>query len=103
MRNGQGRSWQSMLRRAGVAPDADLPTLRAKIERLGLVHDLVVANGRGLAAGGDAANYAIVWAGGRWRDPEVPFGEARSDASPARALAEALGRFQVIDPGYPLR
>ena len=103
MRNGQGRSWQAMLQRAGVAPDADLPTLRAKIERLGLVHDLVVANGRPVGDGVGTGSYAIVWAGGRWRDPEVPFGEARSDASPARALAEALGRFLVIDPGYPLR
>jgi hypothetical protein len=89
--------WWEILARAGVKLDADAGSLGAKIQQLGLHYETVNGTPHG------HANYAIVWAGGRPRDPEVAFGEARSETSLASALAEALGRFLVKDPGYPLR
>ena len=98
MRNGHANGWRDHLARAGVDPDADMATLRGMIARLGLLYATTPRTCE--QAGG---NYAVVWAGGWPRDPEVPFGEATADGSPSRALAEALGRFLVKDPGYPLR
>ncbi|HEX5499604.1 MAG TPA: hypothetical protein VFX03_10270, partial [Thermomicrobiales bacterium] len=94
-----GARWQTALRRIDLTPDAALATLAATIDNLQLLHDVAPASaGRGRSSG---AAYAIVWAGRRPRDPEVPFGEARSAAGPAAALAEALGQFLVKDPAYP--
>jgi hypothetical protein len=73
-------------------------TLRGLIERLGLLYSTAP---RTCEPAG--ASYAVVWSGGWPRDPEVPYGEATSDGPPSRALAEALGRFLIKDPGYPLR
>ena len=98
MQNGHANGWRDQLARAGVAPEADLTTLRGTIARLGLLY---ATSPRACEPAG--GNYAVVWAGGWPRDPEVPFGEATSDVSLAGALAEALGRFLVKDPGYPLR
>ena len=99
MRNGNGHApWSAALERAGVDPEADVTTLRGQIERLGLLYS---TSPRTCELVG--ANYAVVWAGGWPRDPEVPYGEAVSDGPPARSLAEALGRFLVKDPGYPVR
>ena len=103
MSNGQNAHWRGALERAGVDPEADAATLRVTIEKLGLLYDVAPAVAGGPNGRVDECSYAIVWAGGRPRDPEVCFAEARSDASSARALAEALGRFLVRDPGYPLR
>jgi hypothetical protein len=85
-----------------VAPDDEMIRLVSRIGELHLLYDIsppVGRNGRKLAP--DTA-FAIVWAGGRPRDPEVPFGEGRSESAPA-ALAEALGRFLLKDPAYPPR
>jgi hypothetical protein len=59
-------------------------------------------NGKESSARSTSAASAIVWAGGRPRDPEVPFGEGHSGSSSA-ALAEALGHFLLKDPAYPPR
>jgi hypothetical protein len=96
--NGQAVAWWTALERAGVDPEADVATLRGKVERLGLLYSTSARVCEPVAT-----NYAVVWAGGWPRDPEAPFGEATSDGSPSHALAEALGRFLVKDPGYPLR
>jgi hypothetical protein len=99
MRNENGHvPWSAALERAGVDPAADVTTLRGQIERLGLLFSTSPRSCE--PAGG---NYAVVWAGGWPRDPEVAYGEGRSDTSLAGALAEALGRFLVKDPGYPVR
>jgi hypothetical protein len=103
MGNGRNTHWRRALERAGVDPDADATTLRVTIEKLGLLYDVAASGAGGSNGRADECSYAIVWAGGRPRDPEVCFAEARSDASSARALAEALGRFLVRDPGYPVR
>jgi len=99
MQNGNGHvPWSAALERAGVDPEADVATLRRQIERLGLLYSTISR-----ACEPVGANYAVVWAGGWPRDPEVPYGEATAEGSPSRALAEALGRFLVKDPGYPVR
>jgi hypothetical protein len=103
MATGQPVSWWDGLERAGITAEADGPSLRAKIERLGLLYEVVAVSENGANGLAGSGGYAIVWSGGRPRDPEVAFGEARSQTSVARALAEALGRFLVKDPGYPVR
>ena len=96
--NGQTASWWTALERVGLDANADMTTIRGKIAHLGLLYSTAPR-----ACEPVAANYAVVWAGGWPRDPEAPFGEAATEGSPSRALAEALGRFLVKDPGYPLR
>jgi hypothetical protein len=96
------RPWQDALGRIGVAPDDAMATLIARIGELHLLYDIAPPNGKEGSARSTSAASAIVWAGGRPRDPEVPFGEGHSGSSSA-ALAEALGRFLLKDPAYPPR
>jgi hypothetical protein len=96
------RPWQDALGRIGVAPDDAMTTLIARIGELHLLYDIAAPNGKEGSSRGASAASAIVWAGGRPRDPEVPFGEGHSGSS-AAALAEALGRFLLKDPAYPPR
>ena len=98
--NGAHQPWRDALGRIGVAADDEMARLIARIGELHLLYDVAVPNG--MDAGARAMSAAIVWAGGRPRDPEVPFGEGRSGSS-AAALAEALGRFLLKDPAYPPR
>ena len=100
MGNGAPHPWRDALGRIGVAADDELAKLISRIEELHLLYEVAVPNGQD--GGTRAMNAAIVWAGGRPRDPEVPFGEGRSGSS-AAALAEALGRFLLKDPAYPPR
>jgi hypothetical protein len=102
-RNGASSQWQEALGRIGIGPDADMSALIARIGELQLHYDVNAPNGRSKSARPLAAASAIVWAGASWRDPEVPFGEAKSGSSGAAALAEALGRFLLKDPAYPPR
>lgn len=94
--------WRAVLSRVGVSADDEMATLVSRIGELHLLYDISAPEGR--AAGAPAADpvFAIVWAGGRPRDPEVPCGEGRAESS-AGALAEALGRFLLKDPAYPPR
>ena len=94
--------WGDALGRVGVAPDDEMAKVISRIDELYLLYDIAVPKGKedGLRSAGIAS--AIVWAGGRPRDPEVPFGEGRA-ASSSAALAEALGRFLLKDPAYPPR
>jgi hypothetical protein len=94
-------AWQVALRRVDVAPESDLATIVARLGELQLLFDLDDAGAAGRTASASVRPAAIVWAGGRPRDPEVPFGESRSGAFGAVALAEALGRFLLKDPAYP--
>ena len=99
--NGVHQPWRDALSRVGVAPDDEMATLISRIGELHLLYDVAAANGKEALSRGASA--AIVWAGGRPRDPEVPFGEGCSGSSSAAALAEALGRFLLKDPAYPPR
>lgn len=91
--------WHVALERVGVTPADNLATLISRIGALHLLYDIATPKEtRGHSQGQTAA---IVWAGGHPRDPEVPFGEGHSDSA-AAALAEALGRFLLKDPAYPL-
>jgi hypothetical protein len=90
--------WQAALERVGVTPADKIDTLIARIGELHLLYDIAAPDGTNGRSRGPKA--AIVWAGARPRDPEVPFGEGRSGSSTA-ALAEALGRFLLKDPAYP--
>ncbi len=92
--------WRAALDRVGVAADDEMATLISRIGELHLLYD--VAPPDGLAGHSLGSRAAIVWAGARPRDPEVPFGAGRS-GSPAAALAEALGHFLLKDPAYPPR
>lgn len=94
-------AWQAALRRVDVTPESDLATIVARLGELQLLFDLVEGESAGQTASASAGPAAIVWAGGRPRDPETPFGESRSGAAGAAALAEALGRFLMKDPAYP--
>jgi hypothetical protein len=96
------RPWQDALGRVGVTPDDAMATLIARIGELHLLYDIAAPNGSGQRSRDTTAASAIVWAGGRPRDPEAPFGEGYSGSS-AAALAEALGRFLLKDPAYPPR
>ncbi|MDQ3693013.1 MAG: hypothetical protein M3464_05225 [Chloroflexota bacterium] len=99
----QGESrddWSVALARIGLTQTADLGSLDHAIQRLGLDYTVTIAEGDDVRSATGAS--AIVWSGGKRRDPEVPFGEARSAASSAAALAEALARFLIKDPGYPV-
>lgn len=100
--NGVHQPWRDALGRVGVTPDADMTRLIARIGELHLLYDVAAPNGKEDRSQSATAASAIVWAGGRPRDPEVPFGEGRSRTSSA-ALAEALGRFLLKDPAYPPR
>ena len=99
---GARQPWRDALGRVGVAPDDDMSRLISRIVELHLLYDVAVPNRREDNSRGASAASAIVWAGGRPRDPEVPFGEGFSGSSSA-ALAEALGRFLLKDPAYPPR
>ena len=101
-RNGPGDRWAAALGRVGVAPNDEMATLVARIEELHLLYDIAVPDCQASAAPTPDTVFAIVWAGGRPRDPEVPFGEGRADVA-SGALAEALGRFLLKDPAYPPR
>jgi hypothetical protein len=98
--NGAHQPWRDALGRIGVAADDEMARLISRIGELHLLYDVTAPNG--MDGGTRGASAAIVWAGGRPRDPEVPFGEGRSGSS-AAALAEALGRFLLKDPAYPPR
>ena len=100
--DGVDRSWCNALGRVGVAPDDEMTSLISRIGELHLLYDVAAPNGTEGSSRGASTASAIVWAGGRPRDPEVPFGEGRSGSSSA-ALAEALGRFLLKDPAYPPR
>ena len=78
------------------------PELISRIGELHLLYDIAAPNGKEAGSRSAGIASAIVWAGGRPRDPEVPFGEGRA-ASSSAALAEALGRFLLKDPAYPPR
>jgi hypothetical protein len=94
-------AWDQALARVGVDHSSDLPTLDQTIQRLGLEYTVRPARSGAKRWAAPGAS-AIVWSGGKWRDPEVPYGEATSASSPAAALAEALARFLIKDPGYPI-
>ena len=77
-----------------------MPSLISRIGELHLLFDVAGAESQtGMQPAPNGA-FAIVWAGARPRDPEVPFGEGRSGTA-SSALAEALGRFLLKDPAYP--
>lgn len=101
--SGAASGWQEALGRVGIGPDAEMAALIARIGELQLHYDVSSPNGRSKKGRGVAPASAIVWAGAPWRDPEVPFGEAKASPSGAAALAEALGRFLLKDPAYPPR
>jgi hypothetical protein len=94
-------AWHSALSRVGVRPDADQASLISRIGELQLHYEIGVRTGTTGEAKPARGAFAIVWAGGRVRDPEVPFGEAWSSTSASEALAQALGQFLVKDPAYP--
>ena len=100
--NGIHQPWRDALGRVDVAPDDDMSRLISRIGELHLLYDVAAPNGQEGNSRDAGAASAIVWAGGRPRDPEVPFGEGCSGTSSA-ALAEALGRFLLKDPAYPPR
>jgi hypothetical protein len=100
--NGVHHPWRDALGRVGVAPDDEMARVISRIGELHLLYDIAAPNGKEGSSHGASAVSAIVWAGGRPRDPEVPFGEGSSGSSSA-ALAEALGRFLLKDPAYPPR
>jgi hypothetical protein len=93
-------AWQRALSRVGMRPDADQASLISCIGALQLHYELGVRTGKTGNSGPARGAFAIVWAGGRQRDPEVPCGEAWSRTA-AAALAEALGHFLLKDPAYP--
>jgi hypothetical protein len=99
---GSATGWQEALQRVGIGPEAEMSALVARIGELQLHYDVSTPNGNGRQSRATLAS-AIVWAGAPWRDPEVPFGEAKAGSSEAAALAEALGRFLLKDPAYPAR
>ena len=72
------------LRRVGMRPDADHAALISRIGELQLHYELGVRNGKKSGSGPSRGAFAVVWAGGRLRDPEVPFGEAWSRTSARR-------------------
>jgi hypothetical protein len=100
--NGAHQPWRDALGRVGVAPDDEMSRLISRIGELHLLYDIAAANGKEDRSQSASSASAVVWAGGRPRDPEVPFGEGHSGSS-AEALAEALGRFLLKDPAYPPR
>ena len=100
--NGVHQPWRDALGRVGVTPDDEMTRLISRIGELHLLYDVAAPNGKEDCSRGASTASAIVWAGGRPRDPEVPFGEGHSGSS-AAALAEALGRFLLKDPAYPPR
>ena len=100
--NGAHQPWRDALGRVGVAPDDEMTRLISRIGELHLLYDIAAPNGKEARPQSVSSASAVVWAGGRPRDPEVPFGEGHSGSS-AAALAEALGRFLLKDPAYPPR
>jgi hypothetical protein len=100
--NGVDQRWRDALGRVGIAPEDQMTRLVSRIGELHLLYDVAAPNGTERSSRGVRTASAIVWAGGRPRDPEVPFGEGHSGSSSA-ALAEALGRFLLKDPAYPPR
>jgi hypothetical protein len=98
----ESERWRLALGRVGMTPDAGLEALTSRIGELHLLYEISASHGQPGNPGNPDAAHAVVWAGGRPRDPEVPFGEGCS-GSPAAALAEALGRFLLKDPAYPPR
>ena len=98
---GVHQPWRDALGRVGVAPDDEMARVISRIGELHLLYD-VAPNGNTSCSPEVSTTSAIVWAGGRPRDPEVPFGEGHSRYSSA-ALVEALGRFLLKDPAYPPR
>jgi hypothetical protein len=101
--NGAATLWQEALGRVGIAPEAEMSALVARIGELHLHYNVSAANGNGRKSRAARVSSAIVWAGAPLRDPEVPYGEATAGGSGATALAEALGRFLLKDPAYPPR
>src|SRR5215203_867093 len=100
--NGAHQPWRDALDRVGVAPEDEMTRLISRIGELHLLYDVAAPNRKEASSLGCSTASAIVWAGARPRDPEVPFGEGCSGSSSA-ALAEALGRFLLKDPAYPPR
>src|SRR4029450_8462210 len=77
----RGAAWQVALSRVGIRPDIDQASLISRIDELQLHYEIGVRNGKKGSSGPSRGAFAIVWAGGRLRDPEVPFGEAWSSTS----------------------
>ena len=100
--NGVGQPWRDALGRVGAAPEDEMVRLISRIGELHLLYDVAAPNRQEGSTQRASTASAIVWAGGRPRDPEVPFGEGHSGSASA-ALAEALGRFLLKDPAYPPR
>lgn len=100
--SGARQPWRDALGRVGVTPDDEMSLLISRIGELQLLYDVAAPNAHKDSSRDASGASAIVWAGGRPRDPEVPFGEGCSESS-AAALAEALGRFLLKDPAYPPR
>lgn len=100
--HGERGQWAVALERVGIAPDDAMATLVARIGELHLLYDISAPACEAAGVPAPDPVFAIVWAGGRPRDPEVPFGEGRAGAA-SGALAEALGRFLLKDPAYPPR
>jgi hypothetical protein len=100
--NGVDQPWREALGRVGVSADDETARLISRIGELHLLYDVAAPTGKEDNSRGASTASAIVWAGARPRDPEVPFGEGHSGSS-AAALAEALGRFLLRDPAYPPR
>jgi hypothetical protein len=100
--NGVDQPWREALGRVGVSADDETARLISRIGELHLLYDVSAQDAKEGNSRGASTASAIVWAGGRPRDPEVPFGEGYSRSS-AAALAEALGRFLLRDPAYPPR
>lgn len=96
----QQAPWQTALHRVSVTPDDAMPSLISRISELHLLFDVAAEESQTESPPGPNGAFAIVWAGARPRDPEVPFGEGRSGTA-SSALAEALGRFLLKDPAYP--
>jgi len=101
-RNGVHQLWRDALDRVGVTPEDETAKVISRIGELHLLYDIAAPNGKEDGLRSASSTSAIVWAGGRPRDAEVPFGEGHSGSSSA-ALAEALGRFLLKDPAYPPR
>lgn len=99
---GQGTPplWQEALGRVGIGPEIEMTVLISRIGELQLLFD-VLPHGPAASSPIGGTPTAIVWAGARPRDPEVPYGESHAGSSSVAALAEALGRFLLKDAAYP--
>ena len=98
--NGAHQPWRDALGRVGVAPDDEMARLISRIGELHLLYDVAAPNGQEDRSASASAASAIVWAGGRPRDPEVPFGEGRLGIILSRA-GGGTGAIPAQGPGLP--